>query len=187
MKSGKIKTFLYTVLFVLVLISAGCGKKTAVPTGPNIILITIDTLRADHLSCYGYHRQTSPFIDSIAGESVVFTNAYSTSSWTAPSMASIFTGHYPRSHGVLHGVARGPKAAVTGQEILVKDFLTIAEALKTAGYTTFGVSSNGHISRGTGFSQGFDYFATHWFMKSPAPHSSVNPRSPQVFPVDSLF
>jgi arylsulfatase len=174
MISRRTKTFcLSAVTLAIILIFCGCGKKTAVPSGPNIILITIDTLRADHLSCYGYHRQTSPFIDSIAGESVVFTNACSTSSWTAPSMASIFTGHYPRSHGVLHGVARGPKAAVTGQEMLVKDFLTIAEALKTAGYTTFGVSTNGHISRGTGFSQGFDYFATHWFMKSPAPNSSV--------------
>jgi len=174
MISLRTKTFcLLAFTLTIVLIFCGCGKKTAVPPGPNIILITIDTLRADHLSCYGYHRQTSPFIDSIARESVVFTHAYSTSSWTAPSMASIFTGHYPRGHGVLHGVARGPRAAVTGQEMLVNDFLTIAEALKTAGYTTFGVSSNGHVSRGTGFSQGFDYFATHWFMKSPAPNSSV--------------
>jgi arylsulfatase len=130
-------------------------------------------LRADHLSCYGYSRPTSPFIDSIARQGVVFTRAYSTSSWTAPSMASIFTGHYPRSHGVLHGVARGAKAAVTGQEMLVDDFLTIAEALKAGGYTTFGVSSNGHVSAGTGFSQGFDYFTTHWFMKSPAPNSTI--------------
>ena len=144
-----------------------------VPSGPNIILITIDTLRADHLSCYGYPRQTSPFIDSIARHSVVFTGAYSTSSWTAPSMASIFTGLYPRSHGVQHGVAHGPKAAVTNQEMLVKDFPTITTVLKAAGYMTFGVSSNGHISAGTGFGRGFDYFETHWFMKSPAPNHSV--------------
>jgi len=161
------------IALAIVLVLCACGKKAAVPSGPNIVLITIDALRADHMSCYGYHRETSPFIDGIASESAVFTNAYSTSSWTAPSMASIFTGHYPRSHGVLHGVARGPKAAITGQELLVKDFLTIAEVLSTAGYTTFGVSSNGHISRDTGFSQGFDYFATHWFMKSPAPNSSI--------------
>lgn len=171
----KYENYLSVILLVVIaaLIFTGCGKKPAVSPGPDIILITIDTLRADHMSCYGYHRQTSPFIDSIARESVVFTNAYSTSSWTSPSMASIFTGYYPRGHGVLHGVARGPKAAITGQEMLVKDFLTIAEVLKQDGYTTFGVSSNGHISSGTGFSQGFDYFATHWFMKSPAPNHSV--------------
>jgi arylsulfatase len=150
-------------------------------------LITIDTLRADHLSCYGYSRQTSPVIDRIARESVVFTNAYSTSSWTSPAMASIFTGHYPRGHGVLHGVAQGSTAAITGQEMLVKDFLTMGEALKEAGYTTFGVSSNGHISVGTGFGQGFDYFATHWFMKSPATNFSVKKWLPQIRAASRYF
>jgi arylsulfatase A-like enzyme len=170
--------FKNTRFFVLILTLslfafAGCGKKGHKPNAPNIILITIDTLRADHLSCYGYPRQTSPFIDSIARESTVFTGAYSTSSWTAPSMASIFTGLYPRGHGVVHGVAQGPSAAITGQEMLVNDFATMAEIFKKAGYTTFGVSSNGHISRGTGFGQGFDYFDIHWFMKSPASNLSV--------------
>jgi len=151
----------------------GCGKSSSERDRPNIILITIDTLRADHLSCYGYSRQTSPFIDSMAEQGVLFKQAYATSSWTAPSMASIFTGHYCRSHGVLHGVAKGANAAIHDQEQLTGEFLTMAEALKSAGYTTFGVSSNGHISKGTGFAQGFDHYKTHWFMKSPATNSTV--------------
>jgi arylsulfatase A-like enzyme len=163
---------LYFFALVAALLLHACGEGATRPR-PNIILITIDTLRADHLSCYGYHRETSPFIDSIAREALLFSQAYATSSWTAPSMASIFTGRYPRGHGVRHGSALGPRAAITGQELLVDDFLTIAEALKDAGYTTYGVSSNGHVSRGTGFGQGFDHFATHWFMKSPAPNTSV--------------
>lgn len=157
----------------LLLLSAGCKGKPVDPSVPNIILITIDALRADHLSSYGYFRQTSPFIDSIARQSTVFTNAYSTSSWTAPSMASIFTAYYPRSHGVQHGVARGSNAVIYGQELLSRNFQTLAEVLKEAGYTTFGVSTNGHISRSTGFSQGFDYFSTHWFKKSPQPNNTV--------------
>ncbi len=166
-------TLMLVLVMFFVLFWAGCGQKPMAPSGPNIILITIDTLRADHLFCYGYSRQTSPFIDNIARQSAVFTQAYSTSSWTAPSMASIFTGLYPRSHGVQHGVARGPKAFITGQEMLVKKIPTIAAVLKAAGYATFGVSSNAHVSVGTGFAQGFDYFETHWFMKSPAPNNSV--------------
>ena len=66
---------------------------------PNIILITMDTTRADHLSCYGYHKKTTPNLDALAEESVIFTNAYATSPWTLPSHASIFTGMYPAKHG----------------------------------------------------------------------------------------
>ncbi|MCP5101759.1 MAG: sulfatase-like hydrolase/transferase [bacterium] len=166
-------TALLLLIIVTAAVSPNCKEKNAVPSGPNIILVTIDTLRADHLSSYGYHRETSPFIDGIADRSLVFKNAYATSSWTAPSMASIFTGLYPRRHGVLHGVAHGAEGAVVDQEMLSPRFPTIAKILKTAGYTTFGVSSNGHVSRGTGFAGGFDYFKTHWFMKCPVPNNTV--------------
>jgi len=76
----------------------------------NIVLITIDTLRADHLSCYGYERNTSPNIDKIAKEGTRFTNAIATSSWTSPSMASIMTSLYPISHGVRRGFVKAGKA-----------------------------------------------------------------------------
>lgn len=165
--------FIPLIILFPLLTTPGCKSKPDPETLPNIILITIDTLRADHMSCYGYHRQTSPVMDFVSRQGILFNRAYSTSSWTAPAMASIFTGHYPRNHGVLHGVAKGPGADVTGQERLVDDFVTLPEVLKEAGYTTFGISSNGHISWSTGFGQGFDHFKTHWFMKSPAPNSTI--------------
>ena len=70
----------------------------------NIVLITIDALRADHLSCYGYGRKTSPNIDDIAKKGITFKNAIAPSSWTAPSMVSLFTSTYPINHGVIHGL-----------------------------------------------------------------------------------
>jgi arylsulfatase A-like enzyme len=144
-------------------------RKSAKPaTGPNIILLTIDTLRADHLSCYGYRRNTSPFIDKLAGEGFVFQNAYSTAPWTAPSMASIFTALYPREHGVMHGHVAGGEIAE--QEALSPDLITLPVALKKAGYRTYGITANGHLSKSKGFARGFDFFSLDWFEKCPVPH-----------------
>ena len=142
---------------------SGCGKAKK----PNVILVTIDTLRADHLSCYGYERKTSPFIDRIAEMGTLFVNASATSSWTPPSMASIFTGLYPRTHGVRHGFFTG-KGEVIDQEVLSDEIRTLPEMLKEAGYRTFGVSSNGHLAVETGFAQGFDFFAMEWFVHAGA-------------------
>lgn len=138
---------------------------------PNVILITIDTLRADRLSCYGYKKPTTPFLDRIAAEGVLFSNAYSTSSWTAPSMASLFTALYPREHGVRHGVVEG--LTVVRQEGLSRRWITSAEVMKAAGYTTFAILSNGHTSEQTGFSRGFDHFVSLWFKDSPEPNKVV--------------
>lgn len=130
----------------------------------NIVLITIDTLRADHLSCYGYERKTSSNIDNIAKEGIRFTNALATSPWTPPSMASIMTSLYPISHGVNHGFARSGKAY--SQEILSGKFNTLAEILKKHGYTTFGAVANVHMTEELGFSQGFDYYYCGGFHKA---------------------
>jgi len=151
---------LLILLFMLCL--PGCSNSNKVSCEPNVILITIDTLRADHLSCYSCARETSPYIDLLAKQGTLFTNAYSTSSWTSPSMASIFTGLHPRSHGVIHGKVLKGKKKIVNQELLLPRFLTIAEVLKKAGYRTFGVSANPHMSPETGFDQGFDYFKTMW-------------------------
>lgn len=67
---------------------------------PNVIVVVVDTLRADHLSCYGYHRATSPEIDGIAQRGVLFENAIAPSSWSLPSHASLLTGRYPHDHGL---------------------------------------------------------------------------------------
>lgn len=141
------------------------------PARPNVILITIDTLRADRLSCYGYSKPTTPFLDQIAADGVLFSNAYSTSSWTAPSMASLVTALYPREHGVRHGVVEND--TIVRQEVLSQRWITLAEVMKDAGYTTFAILSNGHTSEKTGFSRGFDHFVSLWFKDSPEPNKVI--------------
>ena len=148
---------------------AACGGHARRP--PNVILITVDTVRADHLACYGYPRDTMPFVEGFVKSAVLFSNAYSTASWTAPSVASIATALYPREHGVLHGTVT--KGKVEHQEMLDPSFLTLAEAMKAGGYATFGVFANGHMTRETGFDQGFDVVQSLWFEKSPAPNRAV--------------
>jgi len=69
------------------------------PGSPNILLIVVDTLRADHLASYGYKRETSPNLDRLAEQGVVFESAFATSSWTLPAHASLVTGRYPHEHG----------------------------------------------------------------------------------------
>ena len=130
----------------------------------NIVLITIDTLRADHLSCYGYDRKTSPNIDSIAKGGIRYTKAIATSSWTSPSIASIMTSLYPISHGVRHGFTKSGKAY--NQELLHEKFDTLAEVLKNHGYTTFGAVANVHMVEELGFGQGFDYYHCEGFDKA---------------------
>jgi len=98
-----------------------------------VVLVTIDTLRADHLSCYGYPRPTSPFLDRLAREGVLFENAVAASSMTAPSHASLFTGLYPLQHGV-----RINDQGFASQS--QRRFHTLAEELSAAGYATAAIS-----------------------------------------------
>lgn len=130
----------------------GCGFRKDAPR--KIVLITIDALRADHLSCYGYERKTSPTIDSIAERGTIFKNVLATSSWTAPSMVSLMTSVYPINHGVLHGLGWRPNQ----QEVFTTELTTLSAILSAQGYRTFGVSSNQHLSEPFGFARGFDSF-----------------------------
>lgn len=114
----------------------------------NVILISIDTLRADHLSCYGYHRKTSPNIDRLAREGVMFSKAFSTTSWTLPAHISMFTSMYAKSHGV-----------ITADYALDENRVTLAEALKKEGYTTAAFISGAFLRNPRfGFDQGFDLY-----------------------------
>lgn len=114
---------------------------------PNVILIVVDTLRADHLSHYGYERDTAGPIDDFRAEATLFSNAYSTAPWTAPSTMSIHTGLSTLRHGAnRHGDA------------LPDEAMTLAEHLSQAGYVTHGISFNHNVSEKTGFDQGFDTF-----------------------------
>jgi arylsulfatase A-like enzyme len=113
----------------------------------NLLLILVDTLRADHLGCYGYRRPTSPHIDRLASESVVFERAYSHSPWTMPSVGSLFTSLEPKDHGI-----------ATWKQPLDERLLTLAEHLRAHGYRTEGYVSHGVLAPLYNFDQGFDVY-----------------------------
>lgn len=148
------KTFnsIHAICFIMCFISLsiGCQKKK------NVVLISIDTLRADHMGCYGYTRKTTPSLDALSKEGCFFKNVTSTSSWTAPAMASLFTTLMPSQHNIRHGVCKSGN--IYGQEILNASHVTLAEVLKENGLTTLGISSNPHLTPELGFAQGFDRF-----------------------------
>lgn len=115
---------------------------------PNIVFIVVDTLRADRMGCYGYGRNTTPWIDALAAQGTRFEEAFATSSWTWPSTASLLTGLAPEAHGV------------TSNEscFLAGKLTTLAEELQAEGYATGAFSCNPLIVRGKNFHQGFDHF-----------------------------
>jgi len=114
---------------------------------PNVILIVMDTVRADHLSCYGYSRETTPCIDKIAEKGIIFENAFSAGIWSPPSHASIFTGKYPSYHGTL------------GRNVcLNKENTTLAEIFRRSNYKTIGITNCRLLWPGSGFERGFERF-----------------------------
>ncbi|MEC4685154.1 MAG: sulfatase [Nitrospirota bacterium] len=117
---------------------------------PNIILISIDTLRADHLSCYGYHRPTTPNIDRLAAEGTIYRQNYSTGVWTPPGHASMLTGLYVSEHGVY------------GEKRLADEIPTVATILKENGYQTAGFVNNSQVGELVGFNKGHDLFVEVW-------------------------
>jgi arylsulfatase A-like enzyme len=112
-----------------------------------VILYVMDSLRADFLSCYGYGKETSPHIDELAQEGVLFTNAFAHSTWTRASGASLLSSTYPCAHR-LRTVCDALSASVP----------LLPEALKAAGYKTFALTTMGNISPFFGFGRGFDHF-----------------------------
>jgi len=152
----------------LLIMGAGCGGGTDTLTPEDdirgVILIISDTLRADHLGCYGYTRETSPAIDRLAADGVRFERAYSSASWTTPSVASLFTSNYPSVHRAGHpdsgfGYSRHLPAAAT----------TLAELLSAEGFRCFGVLNNPSISAEFGFDQGFEAYLAKERMRKGRP------------------
>jgi len=138
----------------------GCSHKKENP--PNIVVVVIDTLRADHLPVYGHSKNTAPFISHLASQAAVFERAYSASSWTAPATASIFTSLYPFQHGVVTGLLAARRLQQKNHKILVnripEEIQTLTELVHQRGYRTFGVSDNINIQRLQGFTAGFEKF-----------------------------
>lgn len=128
----------------------------------NVVVIMIDTMRADHLPTYGYKRNTAPFFKAFLDKSVVFEKAFSASSWTAPATASVFTSLYPSQHRVISGFLATKKMIKDGQAIemnsIPPEYVTLGEMMKKAGYQTLGVADNLNIGKEMGFDRGFDQF-----------------------------
>jgi len=132
----------------LLLWAAGCAE-TARDVGPNVLLISIDTLRPDHLHCYGYERETSPRIDSLAAAGVLFENHVSSSSWTLPAHAAMFTSLDDAVHGCID----------VKSTALAPEFVTLAERFRQAGYATAGFFSGPYLHPAFGLDQGFGTYA----------------------------
>lgn len=134
-------TRLAALLGLALVLAAGCAEERG---RPNVLVIVVDTLRADRLGCYGAERDTSPAIDGLAASGTLFVNAYVPSPWTKPSVASILTGRYPSGHGLTGLDRKLPKGA-----------RSIAQMLGDEGYRTAGVVSNRLIGK---FGRGFETF-----------------------------
>ena len=120
---------------------SGCGRRTR-RKGPNIVFILIDTLRADRMGLHGYHRITSPTLDAIGSEGVVFERAIAQAPWTQPSMASLFCSLYPSVHKLSYDLARAMRLGkVEKMSVFGESFTTLAEVMRDNGYETAGVSA----------------------------------------------
>jgi arylsulfatase A-like enzyme len=145
-------------LGVLALILAGCGRSRV--DTPNIILIVMDTARADHMSCYGYERPVTPCIDEFAEGATIYTRAMASGSWSVPSHASLFTGKDPFEHGA-HTVEGDGRERFDNLNALSENHLTIAEALAGAGYETGAVmANNAYLNPRFHLDQGFQTYLT---------------------------
>jgi arylsulfatase A-like enzyme len=113
---------------------------------PNILIYTIDTLRADHASLYGYGRDTTPFLKKLAASGVVFDDCQSQAPWTKPSIASLMTSLYSFTHGIVSDADTIPAGSAT-----------LASQVRAAGYVTASIVSTPFVGRATGLDRGFDY------------------------------
>ena len=147
---------------VLLLALAACGPAASEPAAsrPNVLILSIESLRWDHLGAAGYHRPVSPNLDQLIERGTYFLNGYSQCSWTRPSVASTFTGAYLTTHQVY-----GERPSEDATPVLQRDkselskipeqFDTLAERFTRAGYHSVGWSSNTQLWEGLGFAQGF--------------------------------
>lgn len=134
---------------------------------PDIVLLVLDTQRADRLSCYGYERDTSPHLDALARESTLFGNAVSAAQWTVPSHASMFTGEYPPVHGTDQSYS-----------VLPPEMPTLAERLRGGGYHTAAFCNNPLIGVvNNGLRRGFYSFLNYSGLLTSRPNQAGVPRS----------
>jgi len=156
-------SMLGAAMAISIIACAALAKQPVVPVGdspparatspalaarsPDFLIVTVDTLRSDHTSAYGYGRRTTPFLESLARDGALFHRSYSKSSWTRSTAASLLTSLQPSSHGV-----RGIRDAIP------ENARTLFEYLHARGYRTALFSANGNVSTAFGFGQGVDHF-----------------------------
>jgi arylsulfatase A-like enzyme len=169
--------------------------------GMNVILVLVDTLRADHLGCYGHTRDTSPDLDAFSKRCAVFRRHFAHASRTGPSVASLMTSLHVKSHGVVNPLLRRD-----GIGVLEESVTTMAEILKQAGYTCRAAVSNPNVYPRYGFAQGFDLYAplhihagaeqvnavaVSWFEEMKSPFflylHYMDPHSPYGSPHEKAF
>ena len=142
------------IALCIALVSLGCNSKVAPPAEPlNIILVSIDTLRADRLGLQGYERDTSPFLDELATRSMVFTQAVVNTHGTTPSHTSMLSGLYQQTHRVGFDLDKNGLTLPIPLSVPL-----LPEILKSEGYATLGVSDGGNIGKRFGFARGFDRY-----------------------------
>ncbi len=145
----------------------GCRRKSA-ERPPNVILISMDTTRVDRLGCYGYARDTTPQIDALAADAVLYDRMYSTSSWTLPAHASLFTGKFTTAHGARYD-SEGPLRLTDAIEMpdhwrhyrargMAEKEWTLAQWLAERGYSTAGVVGGPWLKSEFGLDRGFQHY-----------------------------
>ena len=166
------RPFYWSLIALLGLCAAGCDSHSR---ERSVVLVVIDTLRADHLSLQGYARSTSPALERWGARGVVFERALATSSWTLPSFGSLLTGRRPARHAA--GLRLGPPGG--GIARLSDDVATLAETLRARGYATAARVANPYLVERFGLSRGFDSYENQ-----PVTNQRVR-RAPRIFD-DSL-
>ena len=147
MRAADLGPGLAGLLLVAVSGVTACGPSEP---PPSVILVSIDTLRADHVGLYGYERDTTPFLDRFAAEATVYERAFTVAPWTLIAHMTMLTGLFPAQHGV-----------VSGELLLAPSIPLLAERLAGAGYQTFGLYYSSWIHERFGFHRGFDVWRDH--------------------------
>lgn len=162
--SGRRRAFVALALLLTSTLAA-CG--THAPVRPNLVLLVLDTARADRFSCYGYARPTTPAVDALAARGILFREARSVAPWTLPAHASMFSGLPPRDHGATWAAFSEPETAPL-RELVARELAParpermLAARLAAEGYRCVGFSPNPWVARSKGLALGFDEFHELW-------------------------
>jgi arylsulfatase A-like enzyme len=151
---------LVPALLAVALLVPAAACPSGRPQRPNVIVILVDALRADYMGVYGFDGPVTPYLDSLARESVLFRNCFTQSPWTKPAVASLFTSLHPQVHGLTNheGKYWGDATAGLRTGILPAGARTLAEQLREVGYETAAFVANPWLKATYGFDQGFDVY-----------------------------